>query len=566
MRVEENSLRHRTLASAAAIALLAVAWPSLARGSDSNTTTPIKHVVVIFQENISFDHYFGTYPTAANPQGQTKFVAVDDTPAVNGLTGGLVTTNPNLFNPFRLDRVQAFTCDQDHGYSDEQKAADGGLLDKFIQATGRTGVGCKPDGSTVMGYYDGNTVTALWNYAQRFALNDNSFGTTFGPSSVGALNLIAGQTHGIVQATAPINNVATPTTASIVGNTFVAAGDPEGTVIGDPQPLLDDCSSPTQRAQVRLTGTNVGDLLNAKGVTWGWFQGGFAPTVPATFNADGSLKTPAVCGASHAGHPGVPNPTDGNPTNIDIHGPVPDYVPHHEPFQYFAQTANPHHVGPSAPAMVGKTDQANHQYDISQFFAAVRAGRMPAVSFLKAAAFQDGHPGNSDPLSEQTFLVNTINQLQLSPEWAETAIIIAYDDSDGWYDHVTGPILSPSATSVDFLAGPGNCGTPKPTAFAARCGYGPRLPLLVVSPWARANFVDHTTTDQSSILRFIEDNWRLGFIDGPNPPAAGQASFDQIAGTLSNMFDFDDHPRLAPLVLDPTSGTAQRFSGGLGIH
>src|SRR5262249_1616449 len=79
-------------------------------------------------------------------------------------------------------------------YTAEQKAVNGGLLDKFVQATSRTGTGCAKDGSTVMGYYDGNTVTALWNYAQHFAMNDNSFDTTFGPSTPGALNLISGQT------------------------------------------------------------------------------------------------------------------------------------------------------------------------------------------------------------------------------------------------------------------------------------------------------------------------------------------------------------------------------------
>ena len=558
MIFRSSTLRHWALASVGVAAILSgsAAAPAAARDSDDFPTRwPIKHVVVIFQENITFDHYFGTYPTAANPPGEPKFAARDDTPGVNGLTGGLLTANPNLFNPFRLDRSQAFTCDMDHGYTDEQKAVDGGVFDKFVQAVGRTGLGCNPNGSTVMGYYDGNTVTALWNYAQRFALNDNSFGSNFGPSTVGALNLIAGQTHGIVQATVPVNGVPTPTSASIPGTTFVAGGDPQGTVIGDPQPLLDDCSSPKSRVQIRMAGPNVGDLLNAKRISWGWFQGGFAPTVPATFNADGSTKTAAVCGAAHAGHPGVANPTDGQTSPpTDIHGPVTDYVPHHSPFQYYQTTANPHHLPPSSPAMIGRTDQANHEYDLGAFFTALRSGHLPAVSYLKAAAFQDGHPGNSDPLSEQTFLVDVINTLQQSPEWRETAVIISYDDSDGWYDHVTGPILSPSATSVDALAGPGNCGTPRPGAFAARCGYGPRLPLLVVSPWAKADFIDHTTTDQSSILRFIEDNWELGFIDGPSEPPAGQSSYDRIAGSLVNLFDFDDHPQLRPLLLDRITG------------
>jgi len=201
---------------------------------------------------------------------------------------------------------------------------------------------------------------------------------------------------------------------------------------------------------------------------------------------------------------------------------------------------------PSLVAAIGTTDGANHQYDIHDFFDALANGNFPAVSFLKAPGYRDGHAGYSSPLDEQAFVVVTINTLQKDPEWSSTAVIIAWDDSDGWYDHQLGPIVSQSSTTSDVLTGPNACGQAPSGAAQGRCGYGPRLPLLVVSPFAKRNFVDNTVTDQSSILRFIEDNWGLG--------RTGKGSFDAIAGSLQNMFDFTARPRQDRPCLDPFTG------------
>ena len=187
---------------------------------------------------------------------------------------------------------------------------------------------------------------------------------------------------------------------------------------------------------------------------------------------------------------------------------------------------------------------------------------MPAVSFLKPIAVQDGHAGYSNPLDEQTFLVNTINFLQKRPEWLTTAIIITYDDSDGWYDHQMSPIVNQSTTSADALTGLGSCGSAiaslpgvaaKVKHAQGRCGFGPRIPLLVISPWARQNYVDHSLTNQASILRFIEDNWLRG-------QRIGGGSFDAISGDLEGIFDFDpSHIKPFPLLLDPGSGTGREL-------
>ena len=505
--------------SIAALLIASMLLSSTTYAISSTTTTPIKHLVVIFQENVSYDHYFGTYPKAANLAGEPQFKPRDDTPSGNGLTEALLNHNTNTANPFRLDRTvtQLVTCDQDHNYKDEQAAYDGGLLDMFTQKTGigqvnKDGTITCPSGSVTtngnltMGYYDGNSVTALWNYAQNFAMSDNSYSSTFGPSTPGMINLVAGQTHGAI---------------AVGGSTSSIAN---GSDIGDIDGAYDDCSA--HGTQLNMTGKNVGDLLNSKGITWGWFEGGFKPTVP--YNS--TTHTPAVCGSSHVNIAGAT---------------VADYSAHHEPFEYYKSTANPHHLPPTSVAMIGKTDQANHQYDLVDFWNAVNHGNMPAVSYLKAAKYQDGHAAYSDPLDEQTFIVNTINQLQKTDEWKNTAVIILYDDSDGWYDHAMPPIVNQSGDpATDVL-----CGHTKPGAYSDRCGYGPRQPLLVISPYAKENFIDHQITDQSSVLKFIEDNWNLGTI--------GDQSFDSIAGSLKNMFDFDDshhHDNDGKLFLDPTTG------------
>ena len=359
-----------------------------------------------------------------------------------------------------------------------------------------------------------------------------------------------------------------------------------------------------------MSGTNIGDELNAAGLSWGWFQGGFRPTTSfadaasATGNAGQSTATftpdefkgkfadssrhqsdQGICNAVHPIGVGLPSALG---TGNGQYGYKDDYIPHHEPFQYYASTANPHHltlptdangdvptsalrtIGTDTQHVVGghpQFDTPNHQYDTSDFDQLVGAigsgdlpaSALPAVSFLKAPGIQDGHAQYSDPLDEQQFIVNEINALQKTPDWKSTAVVIAYDDSDGWYDHAYSGVSNPSQTVADALTGAGVCGSGSPVAGQqGRCGYGPRQPLLVISPWSRSNAVDHTLTDQSSITRFVEDNWGLDRIPG---------SMDAKAGSLDGLFDFGakkgnghaygNAPNAAPYLLDPVTGQPQ---------
>jgi phospholipase C len=504
------------------------------------TATPIQHLVIIFNENVSFDHYFGTYPNATNPKGEPKFVAAVNTPSVNGFSTSLANFNPNLnpangtgaTNPFRLDRAQAATNDQDHNYLNEQEAFDAGLMDLFPLNTGTAGPppqggGIVNTNGLVMGYYDGNTVTAMWNYAQHFAMNDNSYGSTFGPSTPGLLNLMSGQTNGVI-------NVLNGT-----GDEVAGGADGSLTMIGDADPTGDVCSSST-RAQGQMAGQSIGDLLNAAGVTWGTFMGGFDLTITNSNGTTGCKRstTSAVTSSNSL-----------------------DYTAHHSLGSYWASIANPQHTRPQSIAEIGNAGPASHQYDTNDFIAAAQAGNLPAVSFLKAPSYQDGHAGYSDPLDEQAFVVNIVNTLEALPTWSSTAVVIMYDDSDGWYDHQMSPIVNQSTGPQDALTGPGACGTaanslpgynPAANPHAlGRCGYGPRLPFLVISPWARKNFVDHSVTDQSSVIRFVEDNWLGG-------QRIGNGSFDTIAGSIANMFNFKKIRSNGTLILDPTTGEKQK--------
>ena len=282
----------------------------------------------------------------------------------------------------------------------------------------------------------------LWNYAQHYAMNDNSYSSQFGPSSPGAINLISGQANGFSHAT----NVQDGS-GNLLHPTHEAFGDASQTpsnitMIGDADPEQDVCSNPTID-QVTMHGRNIGDLLNVRNITWGWFEGGFNLQ---TVNPNGSTGCARLT----------------LPTQPHFPFSSTDYIPHHQPFQYYASTRNPTHARPSSIAAIGQTNIPNTRhaptYDSDDFFAALNAGNLASVSFLKAPAFQDGHAGYSNPIDEQAFIVKAVNAVQESKFWKDTAIVVLYDDSDGWYDHQMPPIVNPSFNpDVDVLNAPGNC-------------------------------------------------------------------------------------------------------------
>jgi phospholipase C len=509
--------------------------------------------------------------------GEPSFTAASGTPQVNGYEKNptLLSANPNttnasnlsaasaagfsasFMNPFRIDRAQFDTSSQNHNYTPEQLATDGGKMDAFVANTGKGIAGGSASFGTiaqVMGYFDGNTVTGMWNYAQNYAMSDNAYTDSFGPSTPGALNVVSGTTNG----------------GSVATGSTVPDGQGGFTLVNDSDPAGDKCSG---SGAIQMSGKNIGDLLNAANITWGGFMGGFDTSATNTNGTTGCTRSTVS-----------PN------TNRT----VVDYVPHHAWFQYYASTANPAHNRPSSTAMIGHTETTdapidlktdlstnkavNHQYDYNDFVSAVSAGNFASVSYIKAPSFQDAHPGNSNPLDEQAFVTKVINFLQQQPDWKNTAVIVTYDDSDGWYDHQSPDILrssfdsttsesinSPNGTfasasktilGADQVSGPGSCTGPDAAPAMGvngknvngRCGPGSRIPFLLISPYAKVNYVDSTPITQASVIRFIEDNWLSG-------QRLGGGSDDATAGSIMAMFDFNSAPHTTPVFIDPIMGT-----------
>ncbi len=384
----------------------------------------IEHVVVIFQENRSFDSYFGTYPYADG------FLPRPQTSVPNNLRGYPLAraTQHNELLPHRI--TDDVTPDLPHDQATMLKEYNGGRLDQFVQqqTTPQTR-------SLVMGYYDYEVVPHYWHYAQQYALADQYFSSMFGSSTPAALFLAAAR------------------------SAFASNPYPEG-----------DRCNPPDKPTGRQDGPNLGSALSAADVSWGWYQGGFD----------------------------------------DCTTEVEDYDAHHNPFQYFDDTADPEHTG------------TGHQHDLADFYAALKANRLPSVAYLKADRPRNEHPGYSSISGGRDFVVRTLNAIMRSDAWASTVVILTFDESGGFYDHAPPPQVVLSGVEL---------------------GLGPRVPTLVISPFARSNYLSHRTYDHASVVRFIEDV----FLDGVH--LNGRSA---TAGDLRDMLDLT--LRTPALLLDPKTG------------
>lgn len=430
------------LVMAAAIIFTMVAL-SQTRVNAQSGKTPLKHIIVLYMENWSFDSLYGMFPGADGIDNAAKAAPqVDKTGKVYDVLPAPLNSNnrdkdgkptvdtrfpANLPNkPFRLDNyvpMTDLTGDMVHRFYQEQYQIDGGKMDKFVAWTDAGGL--------VMGYVD-TTRLPMYKYAQQYTLGDRFFHAAFGGSFLNAFWLVCACTP--VFPNAPADAVAQLDANGVMTKDGYVT--PDGYVVNTafssftphPDSVKPDHLVPPQ------TMPTIGDRLSEKGIPWAWYSGGWNDAVA------------------------------GKPDKL--------FQFHHQPFAFFKNYGD------------GTDGRKQHLKDETDFMAALADGSLPAVSFVKPIGEYNEHPGYAALDAGEKWAANMIETIQKSPVWPDTAIIVTYDENGGQYDHVAPPA-------------------------GDKWGPGSRVPLLVISPYAKKGFIDHTPMDTTSILALIEYQYDL---------------------------------------------------------
>ena len=422
--------------SVSAAASLLVACGGTAAIQTSNPFGKINHFIILYQENWSFDSLYPSFPGAdgISNASPTSLRQVDKTgkpytslpqPLNNGKPDTRFPTDLPV-KPFETSLYVA--TDQRTGdlvgrFYQEQSQIDGGKMDKFIPSSNAGGL--------VMSYYD-STNLSEGKLAQQYTMADRFFHAAYGGSLLNHFWLICATTPRFPNA--PASMVAQLDAA---GNLVKdGAVTPDGYLVNTAYTVNTPHPAGTKpETLVPLqTMPNIGDRLTEKNISWAWYSGGWNDAL--------------------AGHPD------------------PLFQFHHQPFAYFASTAD------------GKPAKAQHLKDEQDFLAALKNGTLPAVSFVKPLGTNNEHPGYATELAGQVHVAELVKAVQNSSHWKDTAIIITYDENGGRWDHVSPPT-------------------------GGRWGPGTRVPAIIISPFAKNGVVDHTVYDTTSILRTIEVRWNL---------------------------------------------------------
>jgi phospholipase C len=448
------------LVPALVIAIATVAAPiASAQAQTDALRSKINHVVVIYQENWSFDSLYGRFPGANGldqAEATTPQVDKDGNPYTvlpQPLNTTFSPTRPDVrfpddlpVEPFDTTKYVAanqLTGDLVHRYYQEQYQIDGGKMDKFVAWSDAAGL--------VMSYYDASDLPE-GKLAKQFVMMDNFFHAAFGGSFLNHQFLICAcaptwpDAPQAVVAQVDDNGMMTKdgqvTPDGYVVNTSFTVNSPHPSNVTDKSLLVPEQTAPT-----------IGDRLSDEGVSWAWYSGGWDNAI-----------------LGHAD---------------------PLFQFHHQPFAFYANYAD------------GTPGRADHLFDENRFFSDVAGGKLPSVTFIKPLGANNEHPGYATLLNGQQHVADIVAAIQNSQYWNDTAVIITYDEHGGRWDHVPPPVVD-------------------------RWGPGIRVPTIIVSPFARKAFVDHTSYDTTAIMKFIETRWNL-------KPVAQR---DAQAGDLLTAFDF----------------------------
>jgi acid phosphatase len=476
----------------AAVSLAALAAACTTPATRQASLERIQTIVVIYAENHSFDNMYGMFPGAdgvANA-GATAKTQVDHDgkpmphlPPVYMSSSGKADERypkdlPN--GPFRIDqppvnaRIDQVVPSPIHNYYQNIEQINGGRNDKFVAMT--------TVGAWTMGYYDGSS-QKVWQWAQRYTLADMFFMGAFGGSFLNHQWLICACTPEWRDAPASIRaqldengrlkRKPTSPASVLEGPIQVFDGNvsPEGYVVNTSQPPFQpsglapapggslDLADPAKHPMPAQTSKTIGDTLSAKGISWAWYGGGYSEALE-----DG--RRPA---------------TDKRKVIYTRDGNSPNFQPHHQPFNYFARFAP------------GTADRAKYLKDGRDFEDAIDKGTLPSVSFYKPTGRLTQHPSYTDIQSGDIHIAELLARLEKSPQWKNMVVIVTYDENGGYWDHVAPP------------SGAG---------WGDRWGPGTRIPTIVVSPFARRGYVDHTPYDTTSILKLITRRFDLEPLPG----------------------------------------------------
>src|SRR5579859_4167783 len=432
--------------------------------------TPLKHIIVVYMENWSFDSLYGLFPGAnglanaanAAPQADKTGKAYDTLPSpLNSNqkdSAGKSVIDPRFpaslpNQPFEIDKyvpTSEQTGDLLVSFYPEQYQIDGGKMDKFVAWTNASGL--------VMGYYD-TTKLPLYQFARQYTLGDNYFHAAFGGSFLNAFWLACACTPTFANAPADMQ-IQLDANGMLVKDGAVT---PDGYVVNTayssftphPATVKPDHLVPPQ------TMPTIGDRLSEKGISWAWYSGGWNDAIAG--KADKLFQF------------------------------------HHQPYAYFKNYGD------------GTDARQQHLKDETDFYTALSSGSLPAVSFVKPVGEDNEHPGYTTVDAGEKWATNLITQVQNNPAWQDTAIILTYDENGGFWDHVSPPVVD-------------------------KWGPGTRVPLLVISPYAKKAYVDHTQMDTTSILALIEYQYDLKPLADRDAKANNMLTafdFNQTAPTMS---------------------------------